>query len=307
MKRRAKASKKTAPRPRATKPRAPSKSSARPRKSVGRKPLTIRRLTLPVEELRRLSVEQRSAILLLGHFINEANWLRKLLAGAVSSIGDRPDGQANFALVVQLAAALAGKIHEGWKKVQSGSLAKAIHSVPMPDDLKGLRKEVNRAVAEPTIRSIRNSYSFHYPDVLDIEKLASIDDLDSVLYVTDSAWNGDIFSHLSSIIALEPLLKIHTSTDWREALVKVWDEVLSIAGNYCFFLGETLALVIGAWLPGKVRSAIIIERKAATITDLAFPFFVHPPSNLEELREQVAVQEKRAAAKAARTANHDRQ
>jgi hypothetical protein len=95
----------------------------------------------------------------------------------------------------------------------------------MPDDLKGLRKAVNKAVAEPTISS------FHYPDVVDIENLASIDDLDSVLYVTDSAWNGDIFSHLSSIIALEPLLKLDASTDWRGALVKVWNQVLSYRGK----------------------------------------------------------------------------
>jgi hypothetical protein len=116
-----------------------------------------------VQELRRLTMEQRSALLLLGHFLNEANWLRKLLAGAVLSIADGPDGQANFALVVQLATALAGKVHEGWKKVQSGSLARTIHTVAMPDDLKALCKDINKALAVPTIRSIRNSYSFHGP------------------------------------------------------------------------------------------------------------------------------------------------
>ena len=60
-----------------------------------------------------MQVKHRSALLLLGLFLNEANWLRKLLVKAVLGISETPDGQANFALTALLATTLAGKIYEG--------------------------------------------------------------------------------------------------------------------------------------------------------------------------------------------------
>lgn len=265
-------------------------AASRAKSGAERKPLTIRKLTLPVAALQGLPAEQRSAILLLGLFLNEANWLRKLLVKAAMSIADGPDGQANFALTVQLATTLAAKIHEGWEKVRKGGLAKTIHTVPLPDGLKALRKDINRALATPTIRTIRNTYSFHYPASLDFTKLASIDDADSVLYLTESAYN-----HLSSLAALEPLLAIDAATDWRSALVSVWNEVTKISGLYCFFLSEALGLLISQWLAGKFATETIIELDVPEIHDVPLRFFAHAPSDLEALRAEVAAQEKAAS------------
>jgi hypothetical protein len=132
------------------------------------------------------------------------------------------EGQANFALTVQIATTLAAKIHEGWNKVRASDLAKTINTVVLPKELTAHRKSINLALATPTIKTIRNSYSFHYPAALDFGKLTSIDDADAVLYVTDKAFNGDVFSLLSTIVALEPLLAIDAAEDWRVALVAVW-------------------------------------------------------------------------------------
>ena len=143
------------------------------------------------------------------------------------SIDDSPDGKANFALTVQIATILAAKIHEGWEKVRASALAKTIRTLPLSDALNKLRKDINRALAASTIRTIRNSYSFHYPSALNFAKLASIDDADSVVYVTNSDYNGDVFSAVSSLAALEPLLAISPAADWQSALVAVWEEVTS--------------------------------------------------------------------------------
>jgi hypothetical protein len=190
----------------------------------------------------------------------------------------------------RLATTLAAKIHEGWQNAQAGRLAKTIHSVTLPDELKALRKQINRALATPTIATIRNSYSFHYPATLDFAKLTSIDDNDCVLYGTDSAYNGDVFSHLSSLAALEPLLAIKAAVHWREALTGVWNELTAVSGLYCFFLSETLGLLIAEWLAGKFTTDIVVEPDAPEIHDGGLHFFAHPPPNLEALREQVAAQ-----------------
>jgi hypothetical protein len=69
------------------------------------RPRTIKKLTLPVADLRSMSDDHRYAVLLLGLFLNEVNWLRKLLVKAVFGIteGPEPDGQANFGLTALLA------------------------------------------------------------------------------------------------------------------------------------------------------------------------------------------------------------
>jgi hypothetical protein len=129
-------------------------------------------------------------------------------------------------------------------------------------------------------------YSFHYPATLDFAKLTSVDDADSVLYVTDSAFNGDVFSHLSSLAALEPLLAINAAPDWNTALVSVWNEVTKVSGLYCFFLSETLALLINQWMAGNFTTDTIVKPDAPKILDGVLRFFAHPPPNLEALREQ---------------------
>jgi hypothetical protein len=90
------------------------------------KPLNIEKLTLPVSAIHAMAADQRSALLLLGLFLNEVNWLRKLLARAVSATPDEPEGQANFALTVLLATTLVGKVHEGWDRITEGTLCNTL-------------------------------------------------------------------------------------------------------------------------------------------------------------------------------------
>jgi hypothetical protein len=232
--------------------------------------------------------------LLLGLFLNEANWLRRLLVKAFTEVSNSLEGQANFALTVQLATTLAAKIHEGWEKVCAGDLAKIIHTVPLPDGLKALRKDINRELAKPTIRTIRNSYAFHYPATLDFAKLAAIDDTDAVIYAaTESRYKGDIFSHLPSLAALEPLLAIDDSADWQKALIAVWNNVTNVAGLYCCFLAEALTLLIKQWLGSRYKTEALVEHYVPNL-DGPLRFFVHPPPDLEELGKQVRAEEKAA-------------
>jgi hypothetical protein len=53
------------------------------------KPLNLKKLKLPLSTLRAMPDERRSALLLLGLFLNEANWLRKLLVKAVKALPEQ--------------------------------------------------------------------------------------------------------------------------------------------------------------------------------------------------------------------------
>ena len=157
---------------------------------------------------------------MLGLFLNEANWLRKLLVKAVLGISDTPDGQANFALTTLLATTLAGKIHEGWDRITKGHLHEALEDVHISDDLKPLQGELAAALAQKTIVRIRNNIAFHYPNrLLDFKKLTQhLEDLDATILLAPEGYGGDVLCHLSTLAGIEPLLAITNETDYRVAL-----------------------------------------------------------------------------------------
>ena len=127
------------------------------------KPLNIEKLTLPLSAIQAMGSAQRSALLLLGLFLNEVNWLRKLLARSVSAPSrDEPEGQANFALTVLLATTLVGKVHEGWDRITEGDLNNTLENLLLPE-LKGQRDTITNRLAGKVFLRIRNGIAFHYP------------------------------------------------------------------------------------------------------------------------------------------------
>jgi hypothetical protein len=164
------------------------------------KPRAVKKLTLPIADLRSMSDDHRYAVLLLGVFLNEANWLRKLLVKAVLGItdGPEPDGQANFGLTVLLATTLAGKIHEGWDRIANGRLGKILDGVGMSSQLTGLRKEIADTLKSKTFLRIRNNVAFHYPErKFEFRKINDhLDDADAVIYMAPEGYQGDVFSQV---------------------------------------------------------------------------------------------------------------
>lgn len=135
------------------------------------RPRTLKKMTLPVNELNAMTDEHRSALLMLGLFLNEANWLRRLLVGAVLGISDSPEGQASFSLTVLMATTLAGKVFEGWERIQKGWLHDALQDVELTAELIAFKEKISSALTTNTFVRIRNNIAFHYPNKrLDFKK-----------------------------------------------------------------------------------------------------------------------------------------
>jgi hypothetical protein len=255
------------------------------------RPRAIKKLTLPVADLRSMSDDHRYAILLLGVFLNEANWLRKLLVKAVlgSTDGPEPDGQANFGLTVLLATTLAGKIHEGWDRIANGRLGKILDGVGMSPQLAGLRKEIADAVEDKTFLRIRNNVAFHYPErKFEFCKINDhLDDTDTVIYMAPEGCQGDVFSQVSNLAGIEPLLALNTGCDYRVALKMVWEEITHITGLYCLFVSESMANLLVAALP-SMRIEDVVISDASEADEYPLRFFVHPPSDLAEMQGAMA-------------------
>jgi hypothetical protein len=235
-----------------------------------------------------MSDDHRYAILLLGLLSNEANWLRKLLVKAVLGIteGPEPDGQANFGLTALLATTLVGKIHEGWDRIASGRLGKILDGIGTPAELGGLRREIDAALQGKTFLRIRNNIAFHYPDrKFDFHKLhGHLDDTDTVIYIAPEGYEGDVFSQISSLAGIEPLVALSPDGDYRVALTAVWEEVTHLTGLYCVFITDAMATVLLKAVPDMATEDLLIP-DAPDADQYPLRFFVHPPSELEEMRE----------------------
>lgn len=234
-----------------------------------------------------MSEEYRYAILLLGLFLNEANWLRKLLVKAVLGItdGPEPDGQANFGLTALLATTLVGKIHEGWDRIANGRLGQILCTVDLSPEVGKLRQEIETALKGKTFLRIRNNIAFHYPDrKFGFNKLdAHLDDSDTVIYMAPEGYQGDVFSQIASLAGIEPLVTLNTDQDYRVALEAVWGEVTHVTGLYCIFVTEAMASVLMKAAPQMAYEDITIQ-DAPEADENPLRFFVHPPTDLEEMR-----------------------
>ena len=250
------------------------------------KPRLIKKMKLPAAVIRAMTADHRYAFLMLGIFGNEANWLRKLLVKAVLATADEePEGQANFALTTLLATTLAGKIHEGWNLITDGKLGEVLNSIGLPAELIELRKKITDRLSTNVFLRIRNNIAFHYPRrKLDFAELANhIDDSDTVLYMAPEGYAGDLLSQISTLAGIEPLLALHPDADYRVSLKGVWEEVTDVTGLYCIFVTEAIATILLKLVPGVSVEDIAIPDAPEADADPP-RFFVHPPTDLEEMR-----------------------
>jgi hypothetical protein len=258
------------------------------------RPREVKKLTLPLADLRAMPDDHQYALMLLGLFLNEANWLRKLLVKATLGIAENPNGQANFGLTVLMATTLAGKIHEGWLRITEGRLSKILDQIGKTTELAGLHKKIDDRLQGKAFLKIRNSLAFHYPErKFEFKKLADeLSDTDTFVYMVPEGYQGDVFSQISHLAGLEPLLALNADPDYRVALQAVWEEITEITGLYCLFVSEMIGRLLATTLPSlRIEDIVIPDVPEADAEPLRF--FVHPPSDLAEMQAIAAAQEKK--------------
>jgi hypothetical protein len=245
----------------------------------------LKKIILPLKVLEAMPLERRSALLMLGLLLNEANWLRKLLITAVLGTSDSPEGQASYSLTLLMATTLVGKVHEGWTRLEKGWLHDALD---VPDTMKPLRDKLAVLLSAKTFVRIRNNIGFHYPEKpLDFKKLSQhIDDSDAIIFMAPEGFEGDLLSHISTLVGIEPLLATNSDPDYQTVLTSVWDEVTNATGLYCNFVSGLIATLISQSVPGfTVEDITLPDAPEANQTPIRF--FIHPPGDLTEMCARV--------------------
>jgi len=264
------------------------------------KPFGLKKIKLSLPTFWAMSDERRSALLLLGLFLNDANWLMKLLVKAGRSLppepvprSNTPEEDANYSLVMLIMTTLVGKIWEGWdlisgKKSKGKKLRSTLDGLVMPSHVKSLEAKLKQELSGDLFVRIRCNVSFHYSEkLIDLSKLKSkITEQDSFFYGTGNI--GDTLFPLSTLAGLEPVLDPKPNVDPETALGEVIDEIIGVVGLYCGFVSEVLTLLVQDEFGHFVSEGVTISDAPEFETEPMIHFFVHPPSNLEEIRNSLA-------------------
>jgi hypothetical protein len=252
------------------------------------KPFPIKKAKIPLDRFWELPKTRRSAILLLGLFLNEINWLIKLLAKAGQSLPQQldqsqftPEEEAAEALAATLISTIVGKIFEGWETLtnRKGTPQSILEKFPLSDETKRLQSDLSDKLSDRIFVQIRNNASFHYPKDINIDNLkAKITAVDSHFFLDPGAAMGFTLSRLSTLALFETLLRPFSSANRTEAINTLIRKVFDTASSYSIFITAAYVDLIRTEF-GTLRGESVTIPDAPTIDDKStlLCFFTHPP------------------------------
>jgi hypothetical protein len=151
-----------------------------------------------------------------------------------------------------------------------------------------LKAQLKQELSKDLFDRIRHNVAFHYSEkLIDISRLKNaLTEQDSHVYLTRHT--GDMLSYLSTFASIEPVLHPNPNPDYRIALQEVIAEILKVSELYCNFVSQTLVILIQDALVRAVSEDVTIPDAPDADTEELVRFFLHPPSNLEEIRNSLA-------------------
>jgi hypothetical protein len=253
-------------------------------------PFPLKKISIRPDRFWELPKEKRSAILLLGLFLNEINCLMRVLAKAGQGLPPEPgqprltpEQEAGEALVATLITTLVGKTFEGWESLtdKKGTPQSILEKLPLSDATKQLQWELEHKLSDGIFARVRNVVGFHYSKTLiKIDHLkGTITDIDSHLFLHPEAAMGFTLSRLSTLALFETLLRlVSASTNRVEAINEMMRKVFDTLGLYSTFITAALSDLLKAeFHPLAVNDVVIPDAPAIDDQTQVLYFYVHAP------------------------------
>lgn len=245
--------------------------------------LRVHKFTYSPDVILAMDGDRRSAFLLLGLFLNEANWLQKLLImGMPDEKHDpEPELQSNLSLSIMLIKLLAGKMHAGGERQRDKPIRDILPALKLSERGRYLERQLEAVLQTgSTIHRIRRSNAFHYPGHLKlVDPLPKQEEI--ALYLTP--YLGDALLFLSDIAAVEALVSATgmNPLEWNTSFGKPLDEVIKVAGLYTEFLAEALQALMDE-IPNKPEQQELLIPDARPLDAVRLKFFAFPVSSQSE-------------------------
>ncbi|PTB20456.1 hypothetical protein C9I57_11330 [Trinickia symbiotica] len=195
--------------------------------------------------LRSLSKDRAAAFLRVGLFTNELNWLvRLLLIARIPNEANEAERRATLSLALLIVKLLAGKVHEGWLKLQSEITPLIAHSFTA-DGRQAVENLRQRLAKGSMIHKPRNEYAFHYSAQLSIDDLEALPLGDDEMVAYMSQHHGHNLVFVSELAAINRLTAITNELDPGKSFSVVMQEVVEVAGLYSDYVVAVLIALLG--------------------------------------------------------------
>jgi len=240
--------------------------------------MQIFKLELTKQKLAAMPAEERRALLLLGHAINEINVLQKLImmhrrTPAPHKVVDRLE--AGQALI--LGRVLIGKLHEAWElfkvRVQGSAQLRPKYVIDQGGERRVLIEKLNKHFGRGSpLSAIRNQLSFHYTDDKDLLE-------DNFQHLSDSEpWEfylaetvGNSFYWASELVTTASMVRLAKpdARGEREAFGRLFDLATEVSGDIVELFQQIVADIVEAL---DVEAVGVEVGAPAKLSSLALPF-----------------------------------
>jgi hypothetical protein len=239
--------------------------------------MDINKLCFSPPDLANLPKKHVSAFLLVGHCVNEANWLRKLiLVSTLDETGHEAECNARLTLSLMLANIIAGKMHAGWMKLRAMAGDVDFKRIFDQPKINSLFAELQPLLAqESLIHRFRNSHASHYSMSMALSDLPHIAEGDVAIYGT--RYDGDALSLISTLCSAGSLIRTSGDHTVADALQTLLNAVVKALDIYCTLLLEVFGYLINNYVNVPRKQVVIGNDGAVTLRDTQLRFFCVPP------------------------------
>jgi hypothetical protein len=251
--------------------------------------LAVLRIPISKVDLLKMTVEERSLFLLLGHASNQVNALWKLVIIATNqmnrdSVEERVSG-AQTQIFIRL---LIGAMREAVKLVEKRFVGSPIgrEFVPLLDKpaAEALNRLKKRLSGPDMLVTIRDNFAFHHPATDDMEAalqqaiLNKEDEAENwCIYMTPALLNTFFF--VSDFVAVHGMANALNERDVNQAHQKLLSELAPVANDLSEFTFGFAAAIFRKHFDAELTATVVAKlADAPNIDDLKLPFFVETPT-----------------------------
>jgi hypothetical protein len=240
--------------------------------------MDISKLMYSQKGLGALPTAHVSAFLLVGHFLNEANILRKLIGiSNLQKPKNEAEDKANLTMSLVLANLIASKVHAGWMRLRKMAKERDFVVVFSDPAVKEPYDRLAPMVARNSIVHLfRNAHGAHYPAVLSLATLPNIATEDVALYTTK--YDGDMLSLVSALCVAGSLIDVSGDKTVGEALENVISAIVKAVNLYCTLLLHIVLLFVKHIIKAPATQSFITN-EACPLDQVQLPFFCDPPTS----------------------------
>ncbi|MFM0057495.1 hypothetical protein PQR64_17865 [Paraburkholderia phytofirmans] len=236
----------------------------------------VYKVKLPRAALLNMPKQRSSALLRVGLFMNELNWLvRLLLIARIPNSVSEPEHRATISLALLIVKLLAGKMHEGWGKLRN-SINDLVDASLSAEGRDIQRQLATRLAKGSIIQGLRNRHAFHYSADLSVSDLEILPWSDDELVVYMSECHGHNLFHLSELAAIASLHGLAGKSDASESFEAVMEEVVKVAGLYSDYLYAIVIALLGDELIEQLNPERICEESDKVAAAGRIMFFELP-------------------------------